>query len=210
MAEEKTASALEEAQRSKAALYGLGASLIKNRLPVTIITSIFTAFMAYKTSQIEMSTAFNDLLPYRHPFVQVHFKFANQFGGANNVNVMLRVSKGDIFTPEILKKVYDMTQAMDRVAGVNHDQIASIGHRTTRYLTVLGGTIATPPVMRRPPKTPEEVEEIKKICYNTEAIYGQLVSLNGQAALIKANFIEGRLDYRRIFDELQQIGRASC
>ncbi|NOT56334.1 MAG: hypothetical protein HOP18_17185, partial [Deltaproteobacteria bacterium] len=58
--------------------------------------------------------------------------------------------------------------------------------------------------MRRPPKTDEEVEEIKKICYNTESIYGQLVSLNGQALLIKANFIEGRLDYRRIFDEIKR------
>jgi uncharacterized protein len=204
MAEEKNLAALAEAQRSKAALYSLGASLIRNRLPVTIITGIFTAFMAYKTFQIEMSTAFNDLLPYRHPFVQVHFKFANQFGGANNVNVMLRVAKGDVFTKDVLKKIYDMTQAMDRVFGVNHDQIASIGHRTTRYLTVLGGTIATPPVMRRPPKTDEEVEEIRKICYNTEAIYGQLVSFNGQALLLKANFIEGRLDYKRIFDELDR------
>ncbi len=204
MAEEKNLSALEEAQRSKAALYNIGASLIRNRLPVAIITGIFTAFMAYRTFQIEMSTAFNDLLPYRHPFVQVHFKFANQFGGANNVNVMLKVEKGNVFTKEILKKIYDMTQAMDRVTGVNHDQIASIGHRTTRYLTVLGGTIATPPVMRRPPKTDEEVEEIKKICYNSEAIYGQLVSLNGQALIIKANFIEGRLDYKRIFDEINR------
>jgi len=204
MAEDKELSTVEEAARSKAALYRLGASLIKNRLPVTIITAIFTAFMAYEASRIEMSTAFNDLLPYRHPFVQVHFRFADQFGGANNVNIMLQVTKGDVFTKEILKKIYDMTQAMDRVTGVNHDQIASIGHRTTRYLTVLGGTIATPPVMRRPPKTDEEVEEIKKICYNTEQIYGQLVSLNGQALLIKANFIEGRLDYRRIFDEINR------
>src|SRR5713226_2639238 len=39
-----------------------------------------------------------------------------------------------------------------------------------RYLTVLGGTIATLPVMHRPPKTDEEVKEIKKICYNTEAV----------------------------------------
>jgi len=204
VAEDKQLSALEEAQRSKAALYRLGASLIKNRLPVTIIVSIFTAFMVYETFQIQMSTAFNDLLPYRHPFVQVHFRFAQQFGGANNINVMLKVDKGDVFTKEILKKIYEMTQAMDRITGVNHDQIASIGHRTTRYLTVLGGTIATPPVMRRPPKTDEEVEEIKKICYNTEQIYGQLVSLNGQALLIKANFIEGKLDYRRIFDEIDR------
>ena len=58
---------------------------------------------------------------------------------------MLKVDKGDVFTTGLLKKVYDMTQAMDRVTGVNHDQIESIGHRTTRYLTVSGGTIATPP-----------------------------------------------------------------
>ena len=58
-------------------------------------------------------------------------------------------------TKKFSKKIYDMTQAMDRVTGVNHDQIESIGHRTTRYLTVLGGTIATPPIMRRPPKTDE-------------------------------------------------------
>ena len=86
-----------------------------------------------------MSTSFSDLLPYRHPFVQVHLKFAAQFGGANNVNVMLTVKDGDIFKQEILEKIYNMTQAMDRVTGVNHDQVASIGHRTTRYLTVLGG-----------------------------------------------------------------------
>jgi hypothetical protein len=202
--DKRISSALEEAMASKAALYRLGASLIKWRIPVVIITGVFTAFMAYKTFNLEMSTAFNDLLPYRHPFVQVHFKFANQFGGANNINVMLKVSKGDVFTKEILKKIYDMTQAMDRVTGVNHDQIASIGHRTTRYLTVLGGTIATPPVMRRPPKTDEEVEEIRKICYNTESIYGKLVSLNGQALLLQANFIEGRLDYKRIFDEVNR------
>lgn len=194
----------EELYKGKEALYRLGENLIKNRMPVVALITIFTSIMAYFSFQLEMTTAFNDLLPYRHPFVQVHFKFADQFGGANNVNIMLKVEKGDVFTKEILKKVFDMTQAVDRIAGVNHDQVASIGHRTTRYLTVLGGTIATPPVMRRPPKTDEEVEEIKKICYNTRSIYGQLVSLNGQALLIKANFIEGRIDYRRIFDEVQR------
>ncbi|MGE0826071.1 MAG: RND family transporter [Candidatus Binatia bacterium] len=204
MADNKQLTAIEEAEQSKAALYRLGAKLIQWRVPVIILSVILTAFMGYQASKLEMATAFNDLLPYRHPFIQVHFKFADQFGGANNVNVMLKVDKGDVFTKEILTKIYDMTQAMDRVFGVNHDQIASIGHRTTRYLTVLGGTIATPPVMRRPPKTPEEVEEIKKICYNNDSIYGQLVSLNGQALLIKANFIEGRLDYRRIFDEIER------
>jgi len=207
MAEQKDLRTVEEAAQSKAALYRLGANLIKYRVPVTAISVFFTAIMAYYASGIHMSTSFSDLLPYRHPFVQVHTKFAAQFGGANNVNVMLTVKNGDVFNKEVLEKIYNMTQAVDRVTGVNHDQIESIGHRTTRYLTVLGGTIATPPIMRRPPKSDKEVEEIKKICYNTEAVYGQLVALNGQALLIKANFIEGRLDYNRIFDELDRTVR---
>src|SRR2546423_525005 len=33
-------------------------------------------------------------------------------------------------------------------------------------------------------------------------VYGLIVSLDDKAALIRANFIEGRLDYRRIFDEV--------
>jgi hypothetical protein len=202
--ERRTLSAVEEAAQSKAALYRLGAKLIQRRIPVSLISIFFTAIMAYFATGMTMSTSFSDLLPYRHPFVQVHMRFASQFGGANNVNVMLPVKNGDVFTKEVLRKIYDMTQAMDRVTGVNHDQIESIGHRTTRYLTVLGGTIATPPIMRRPPKTDEEVEEIKKICYNTDSVYGQLVSLDGKALLIKANFIEGRLDYKRIFDEIDR------
>ena len=94
MAEDEKLSALEEAMQSKAALYRLGASLIKNRIPVILITTILTGFMVYKMAGLEMSTAFNDLLPYRHPFVQVHTKFATQFGGANNINVMIEVRRG--------------------------------------------------------------------------------------------------------------------
>ncbi len=120
MAEKKSLSAVEEAELSKEPLYRLGAKLLKNRKPVTTIATLFTAVMAYHALGMQMTTAFNDLLPYRHPFVQVHFKFATQFGGANNVNVMLKVEKGDVFNKEVLKKIYDMTQAMDRVTGVNH------------------------------------------------------------------------------------------
>jgi len=195
---------LEQHALERGALYRLGEGLIKNRFWITLSVLIVTGFMAFQASKIEMNTSFNDLLPYRHPFVRVHFRFAEQFGGANNVNVMLKVDKGDVFSVGMLKKIFEMTQAADRVTGVNHDQIESIGHRTTRYLTVAGGTIATPPVMRRPPKSDREVDEIKEICYNTETIYGQLVALNGQALLIKANFIEGKLDYKAVFEEIRR------
>jgi len=92
---------------------------------------------------------------------------------------------------------------MDRVYGVNHNQIDSIGHRTTRYLKAQsGGFLKAEPVMIQMPKTTDDATNIKRIVHNTESIYGILVSLDDRAALVRANFIESRLDHRRTFTEI--------
>jgi predicted RND superfamily exporter protein len=52
------------------------------------------------------------------------------------------------------------------------------------------------------PKTDKDAAAIRRIVHNTESIYGILVSLDDQAALIRANFIEQRLDHRRTFAEI--------
>jgi predicted RND superfamily exporter protein len=52
------------------------------------------------------------------------------------------------------------------------------------------------------PKTAEDASAIKRIVHNTESIYGILVSLDDKAALVRANFIEQRLDHRRTFTEI--------
>jgi predicted RND superfamily exporter protein len=189
-------------------LYWLGRKLIEQRVPVMIGVVLVTAFFGwhtYKLFQAGFVTSFGDLLPQTHEFMKVHNKYAGTFGGANNVMVMTEVKEGHIFTPETLTRIYRMTEELDKVYGVNHSQIDSIGHRTTRSLRVAaGGTMRSEPVMVGPPKTEEQAVEIRHIVHNTESIYGILVSLDDKAALLKANFIEGRLDYRRIFDEINE------
>lgn len=189
-------------------LYWLGRKLIEKRVPVMIGVFIVTAFFGYHTYKLYEAgfvTSFGDLLPQSHPFMKVHNKYAGTFGGANNVMVMVEVKDGNIFDVSTLTRIYQMTEEVDRVYGVNHSQIDSIGHRTTRSLRVAaGGTMRSEPVMIGPPKTKEEAAEIRRIVHNTESIYGILVSLDDKAALLKANFIEGRLDYRRIFEEINE------
>ena len=72
--------------QEKAALYRLGMWLIDHRKAVAAVAYTFTALMLYFAFHMQMFTEFGDLLPYRHPFVQVHTKFANQFGGANKTS----------------------------------------------------------------------------------------------------------------------------
>lgn len=189
-------------------LYWLGRKLIEKRGPVMVGVFLVTAFFGwhtYKLFNAGFVTSFGDLLPQTHEFMKIHNKYAGTFGGANNVMVMAEVKEGHIFTPETLTRIYKMTEELDRVYGVNHAQIDSIGHRTTRSLRVAaGGTMRSEPVMTVPPKTEEQANEVRHIVHNTESIYGLLVSLDDKAALLKANFIEGRLDYRRIFRDINE------
>ncbi|MGD0946129.1 MAG: MMPL family transporter [Candidatus Binatia bacterium] len=189
----------------KRLLYWLGDKLIDYRLPVSIVVILVTAMFAYWGSQLRLVTSFGDLLPQNHPYVKIHNKYSGTFGGANNINIMIQVKEGSIFNVDTLNKIWRMTEGLDKVYGVNHNQIDSIAHRTVRYLKVAaGGTMRAQPVMLEPVKTPEEAANIRRIVHNAENIYGLLVSLDDKAALIRANFIEGRLDYKRIFTEVNE------
>jgi len=192
-------------EEDKRALYWLGERLIDYRHPVMIVVLIVTGYFAYLALQLTLATSFGDLLPQSHPFVQIHNKYAGTFGGANNIQLMVEVKEGDIFTVSTLDRIYKITEEVDRVYGVNHNQIDSIGHRTTRYLRAqAGGFLKAEPVMIQMPRTAEDAANIKRIVHNTESIYGLLVSLDDRAALVRANFIESRLDHRRTFDEINQ------
>jgi len=192
-------------EQDKRALYWLGERLIDYRHPVMALVLIITGMFAYWSFQLQLATSFGDLLPQSHPFVQIHNKYAGTFGGANNIQLMVEVKDADIFNVPTLARIYRITEEMDRVYGVNHNQIDSIGHRTTRYLRAQsGGFLKAEPVMTSMPKTAEDAANIRRIVHNTSSIYGILVSLDDKAALVRANFIEGRLDHRRTFNQMNE------
>ena len=194
-----------QSEQEKRALYWLGDRLIDYRHPVMLVVIIVTGLFAYWTFQLRLETSFGDLLPQSHPFVQIHNKYAGTFGGANNIQLMVEVKDGNIFSVPTLARIFRITEEIDKVYGVNHNQIDSIGHRTTRYLKALsGGFLRAEPVMTAIPKTSEDASSIRRIVHNTESIYGILVSLDDKAALVRANFREQALDHRRTFAEVNE------
>lgn len=192
-----------EVPKDKRILYWLGDKLIDYRHPVSILVLLVTGLFAYWSFQLRLVTSFGDLLPQTHDYIKIHNRFSGSFGGANNIMVMLEVKDGTIFTPETLNKIWKMTDGLDKVYGVNHNQIDSIAHRTVRYLKVAaGGTMRAQPVMTNEVQSQDEANLIRRNVHNSENIYGLLVSVDDKAALIRANFIEGKLDYKRIFTEV--------
>lgn len=185
------------------ALYRLGEKIIEKRIPILLSVSIITLVFAAFALRLDMVTRFDELLPQNHPFVQVHNQYAPTFGGANAISIMLEVKDGTIFTKETLTKIFEITQRLDKVYGVNHELVNSIAHRTNRRVRMLsGGMQVVDPVMATAPKNDQEVNTVRQIVHTSRNLYGVVVSLDEKATLITATFIEGRLNHRRLFDEI--------
>ena len=186
-------------------LYHLGEKLIEQRRPVLIAVTVVTLIFAIFALRLSMVTRFDELLPQNHPFIQVHNQYSQTFGGANTITIMLEVKEGTIFTKANLTKIFEMTQRLDKVYGVNHDLINSIAHRTNRRVRMLsGGMQVVEPVMANAPKNDQEVDLVRQIVHTSRNLYGVIVSLDEKAALITATFIEDRLNHRRLFDEISR------
>lgn len=170
--------------------------------------ALVTLFFALQVPKVQMYSDFADLLPQEHPYIQLHNSIRDTFGGANNVVMAMVVEEGDIFSAEHLVRLHRITQAVDNVSGVNHNLLSSLTHRTTRkvWLTETGDVNSRP--YYDPLKedwSEAELAQLREDVMANPRVFGLLVSPDLKAALIKAQFNEGQLNYAEIFGQLQAI-----
>ena len=181
--------------------------VLRHRIFSLAVIFGLTAFFGYKALSVEMYSQFADLLPQKHPYIQAYNHHRETFGGANIVTLVLQVKEGDIFTTEILKKIQYLTDQVDQISGVDHNQVASVSHVKIRNIKTLpGGMIRSYPVLPTDiPTDPKELEALKFEMFNNDIVFNKYVSADGKAALIFAGFNEERLDYREIHREIMRL-----
>jgi len=173
-----------------------------------LLILLATAFFASQVPGVRMYSDFADLLPQQHPYIQLHNEIRDSFGGANNIIMSLQVKEGDIFQDDVIKRIDRLTQKIDQLPGVNHNTVASITHRTVRkvWLTETGDVNSAPYFDGlKPHWSDSELAQMREDVRANPRVYGLLVSPDLKAALIKATFNEGELDYQAIFDGVQKI-----
>jgi len=170
-----------------------------------LVIAAITVFFAAGLRHVELRTIFSDLLPKNHPFVQTYADHPN-FGNPLTVTVMVKRKDGDIYNPETLQKVWDITRDIDLTPGVDHDQILSISTEKARYSEATPYGIESQPLMGDAvPANDEELAEFRLRVDKAPNARAFLISEDESATLIKATFIERLVDYGEVFDFVQTI-----
>jgi len=89
--------------------------------------------------------------------------------------------------------------------GVDHNLVTSLTDRTARDARVqLDGTLISPQLVETIPEDAKGLADLREKVRRNPSVFGVLVSPDEKAALVRASFVETRLDYGALFKNLQQ------
>lgn len=180
-------------------------AVLRHRGIAWLLFGAVTLFFAVGLKNVTLETVFSDLLPKDDPFIHV-FKDHPNFGNPLTYTIMVKNKEGDIYNPDTLQKVWNLTRDIDLTPGVDHDQILSIASSKARYATATPFGIDAQPLMGDSvPTTESEIAQLKENVRKSPNARAFLISKDETATLVSATFIEQRLDYGVAFDFVQKI-----
>jgi uncharacterized protein len=191
--------------RATEGLGGLGKFILRFRAPIGLILVAISAFMIYGVTKVKIATDFADFFPKGHRNTLLYRKYKN-YGGAQTLVLMLKVKQGDIYNYKTLKKIQDISSDVDRLPGVNHQEVFSLSSYRMAYAEAVPGGLDTKPYMYPDvPKDAAGIEDLKKKVAAHHEELRHLIGDDGKETLITAAFNEEGLDYKELFDGIQAI-----
>jgi hypothetical protein len=167
--------------------------LFRRRGAVLAVFAALTLVMGWEASKLRISAGFDKLLPSGHEYIQTFDDYRGQLHDANGIAVVVHPRRGDIWNPASLKALYDVTQAVTFLPGINRGSVTSLWTPNIFVTQItedgfksdllISGTL-TPDAL-----TPEVIGQIRDRVIEGGYI-GKLVAKDGSGALIAAEVMD--------------------
>ncbi|MGH7932639.1 MAG: efflux RND transporter permease subunit [Candidatus Binataceae bacterium] len=183
----------------------VGEFVLRFRAAIGIILLVISAIMAYYCTRVTIATNFDDFFPANHPNVKLYREW-QKYGGAQVLAVMVQVKHGTIFNFDTLKKIQGIQDDVNKLPGVDHNEVLSLASYRVSYAEAAPGSLTIKPFMfPKVPTTEAGITELEHHVMANRAQIQQLVSADDKSALVTASFNERGLNYKQLFNDVQQL-----
>ena len=192
----RSSALLRALQRLESALFG-------HRRLVLGLLSVFTVLMGWFAFQLQMDAGFEKQLPIGHEYVQTFQAYRDDLLGANRLTVVVRARQGSIWSTTGLKRLHEVTQALQFLPYVSRGSVQSLWTPNSFVNEITEEGFRADPIIPGT-VTPDHLDEqtIATIARSAAqgGFIGNLVSRDQTGAMITADLNEynqrgERIDY---------------
>jgi predicted RND superfamily exporter protein len=164
--------------------------IVTHRITVVTVILFITAFLASRFGTLQVDTNPNLFTPPEHPYVKTTNQLEALFGGRNLTVIGVVPKQGDIYQPAVLQKIKRIQDALELIPHAVRHNILSLAARKVKQVTGGAEGMEVRPMMETVPQTPEEIARFKQAVASMPIYINALVSPDGRAAAIVADFTQ--------------------
>lgn len=162
--------------------------IITHRLFVVIAILGITAFLMTHLGKLRIDSNPDLWAPQKHVYVETTNQLDKIFGGRNYTIIGIVPKQGDVYQPQVLAKIKRIQDAIEQSPHVVRHNVLSFAARKVK--SIKGGPegMEVRPMMETVPQTPAEIEKLKAAVASMPIYINALVSPDGKAASVIADF----------------------
>jgi hypothetical protein len=164
--------------------------VVRHAWAFVLAVALVTVAMVGGTRRLQTDFSIEASLPENHHFVEIDRRIRSAFGGRNTMIIAVVPREGDVWRPEVLEVIREMTLVALRLPDIMAQNVVSLAAPSVRHVEDTGGAITTDYLMREAPTTPEGIAALRAKVEDDPQMRGLLVTPDQRAALLFVDFWE--------------------
>jgi len=175
------------------------------------IFAFVTALLVFSALQLKFDTNLKKMVPLSHEWIQNLFKYKDDLGLGNDVQIAIENLDGDIYDPEYLDVVKKITDEVMQMEGIDPSNVKSLWTPNVRWTEVTaegfqGGNLIPDDYDR----SPASMEKLRANVARSTHV-GRLIADNYRSSIVYVPLLEadenmkGGIDYRTFPKTLEDI-----